>query len=394
LVSFRGHRLSLQRTLSLGSLSTHALLGWACLCSIAACGPGPDDPVATRRAALADVSATIPAGPGDAFVDVTAEAGLDFAHVLLDGEMDNIVESLGSGAAFLDYDGDGFLDVYFVQTGWRDGVVDAEQPRTLPQNRLYRNLHDGRFADVTERAGVGDTGFGIAAVAADYDGDGLQDLYLCNVGPNRLYRNRGDGRFEEVGRHAGVDDPRFSAGATFVDVDGDSLLDLYVANYLEYDPAYNYFYSPDVFSPPLAYEAQPDSLYRNRGDGTFEDVSLASGIARLAGRGMSVLASDFDDDGWTDIFVANDESANFLWRNDGAGSFEEIAERAGVAYGVSGDATAAMTADRGDCDGDGLLDMVVTDTAYGSLYRGAGAGVFVDEVFQSGIATLSGQYVS
>jgi hypothetical protein len=327
-------------------------------------------------------------------VDVTAAAGLDFVHRLQDGHMSNIVESLGSGAAWLDHDGDGRLDLYLVQSGWAPGVVEGERPRSGPSGRLYRNLGDGRFEDVTAAAGLEQAAFGIAAVAADVDGDGWTDLYVCDQGPNRLYRNLGDGRFEEVARRAGVDDPRMSVGATFLDYDLDGVLDLYVTNYLEFDPKYAFFYPPDVFPPPLAYTAQPDALYRGLGDGRFEDVSAASGVGAQAGRGMSVLAADFDADGRTDVFVSNDAGPNFLWRNQGDGTFREDALRCGLAYGMKGDATAAMTADWGDVDLDGQPDLVVTDMSYGSLYMGVRPGVFADKVFASGIAALSGQYVS
>jgi len=327
-------------------------------------------------------------------VDVTSEAGLDFVHVLVDGEMNNIVESLGSGAAFIDHDGDGFLDIYLVQSGWVAGVVESKPPRKPPGNRLYRNRGDGTFEDVTKRAGVGDTGFGLAAVVADYDGDGFQDLYVCNMGPNRLYRNRGDGTFEDVTKHAGVGDPRLSVGASFLDYDGDSRLDLFVANYLEFVPEESRSRTPEFYSPPLAYAAQPDALLRNRGDGTFEDVSRRAGIDRTAGRSMTVLTADFDGDGRTDIFVTNDASANFLWRNTGSGTFEEVALPWGVAFGEHGEATASMTADWGDYDRDGHLDLLVTDITQGSVFRRIGPGLFNDEAVRSGVAALCCPHVA
>ena len=361
-----------------------------------ACGPGErDEPARSDEHAAAPIL-TPPIAPrqGDRFVDVTSGAGIDFVHRLLDAHMSNIVESLGSGAAWLDHDGDGRLDLYLVQSGWAPQVVECEPPRVAPTGRLYRNEGDGRFRDVTSAAGLGDAGFGLAAVAADYDGDGWTDLYVCNQGPNRLYRNRGDGRFEERAARAGVADGRMSVGATWLDFDGDGVLDLYVTNYLEYDPQYHFFYPPDVFPPPLSYTPQPDALFRGRGDGTFEDVSASSGVGAQAARGMSVVAADFDADGRTDVFVSNDAGANFLWRNQGDGTFREDALRCGLAFGMKGDATAAMTADWGDVDGDGLGDLVVTDMSYGSLYLGVRPGLYADKVFAAGIAAISGQYVS
>jgi len=364
--------------------------------TLSACGPsaGPGDAGSEGSGAAPSATPALEAREGDALVDVTLAAGIDFVHVLVDGRMSNVVESLGSGAAVIDCDGDGWLDLYFVQSGWAAGVVEGEHPASVPGDRLYRNRGDGTFEDVTRRAGLGSRGFGLAAVAADYDGDGDQDLYVLELGPNKLYRNRGDGTFEEVGARAGVADPRLSVGAAFLDYDGDSDLDLYVTNYLELDPDYDYHYGPDVFPPPLAFEAQPDALFQNRGDGTFEDVSAASGISSVAGRGMSVVAADFDGDRRTDVFVSNDGTANFLWRNKGDGTFEEAAFAFGLAFGENGEATAAMTADWGDCDGDGAFDLVVTDTAFGSLYHGLRPGLFGDRIVRSGIAALSGQYVS
>ncbi|MHC4844671.1 MAG: FG-GAP repeat domain-containing protein, partial [Planctomycetota bacterium] len=199
-------------------------------CLLAACGPAGASADRPPGPPAPDVSSPVVARPDDVLTDVTASAGIDFVHVLADGELTNIVESLGSGAVFLDHDGDGLLDVYLVQTAWLEGVSDGEPPKDPPRNALFRNVGDGRFQDVTDRAGVGDTGFGLAAVAADYDGDGRQDLYVCNAGPNRLYRNLGDGRFEDVTGRAGVGDTGFGLAAVAADYDGDGRQDLYVCN--------------------------------------------------------------------------------------------------------------------------------------------------------------------
>ena len=357
-----------------------------------ACGPDPaGEGQLARRSTRSPV---LPARPGDVLVDVTDGSGLDFVHVLVDGELSNVAESLGAGVAVLDADDDGRLDIYLVQGAHREGVVDGPPPAQAPRNRLYRNLGELRFVDVSDGSGADDPGFGVAAVAGDADGDGRADLYLCNLGANRLLRARGQGRFEDATAASGTGDEGFSTGAGFFDADGDGDLDLYVANYLGFDPDYAYFYAPDAFPPPLAYPAQADRLFVNRGDGRFDDRSEQSGITSVAARGMAVLASDLDGDGLTDVFVTNDASANFLWRNLGDGRFEDVAQRSGVAWGVNGEATAAMTVDRGDCDGDGLLDLVVTDISYGSLYRGLGGGLFADDVRPSGLAALGGRYVS
>jgi hypothetical protein len=339
------------------------------------------------------VSPVLPAKADDHFIDVTTKAGLSFTQVLADGEMSNVVEATGSGGAFIDYDGDGWLDIFLVQSGWAEGFVQGEPSKDPAVSRLFRNRGDGTFDDVTQKVGLGQPGFGTAAVACDFDADGDTDLYVCNAGPNRLYRNDG-GRFTDVATEAGVADPSCSVGATFFDYDKDGDLDLYVVNYVVFDPKYRYFYGPDGFPPPLSYEAGRHTLYRNEGNGRFADVSQPSGIAAGQGRGMSVCAADFDEDGWTDLFVANDMTANFLWRNMGDGTFKDVAIERGVAYGSSGDATGAMTGDVGDFDRDGKLDLFVSAAAYGSLYHNLGEGMYSDITVESRIAQLTGQYVS
>jgi enediyne biosynthesis protein E4 len=339
--------------------------------------------------------ADVPAAAGDRFADVTVRAGLDFVHRIADGKLDNIIETVGSGATWFDHDGDGHLDVYLIQSAWNPRVSRGERPEgPAPVNRLFRNRGDGTFEDVTVRAGVGDPGFGFMALAADYDDDGHTDLFVLNSGPNVLYRNRGDGTFEDVTDSAGVAGNRCSVGGVFFDANGDGALDLYVGNYLEFDPDYTAHYAPDVFPGPLAYSAEPDQLYLNAGDGTFRDATGGSGIDGEPGRAMGVAPLDFDGDGDTDVFVANDATDNFLFRNDGSGHFTEVALRAGLAFGVNGEATAAMAGAVGDFDGDGLPDLHVTDARYGSLYRNQGKGIFRDVVFRSGIASMSGQWAS
>lgn len=327
------------------------------------------------------------------FLDVTEAAGLDFVHEVGDGYMDNIIESLGSGAAWLDADGDGDLDIYLVNQRWLEGVSSAPRSNSKPSNRFYLNAGNGTFQDATEYARVGDSGYGYAAAAADIDNDGDQDLYVANCGENRLYVNRGNGVFDEVSRKAGVADSRCSAGATFLDADGDGFLDLYVANYLVFDPDYRINYAPDVYPGPLAYEAQADALYRNQGDGTFADASASLGIDVTPGRAMGVVSADFDLDGKPDIFVANDASQNYLFRG-GSASFAESAVEMGAAFGFYGEMTGAMAGSVGDIDGDGLLDILVTDTTHGSLYRNTGDALFEDTVVSSGLAPISGQWVS
>jgi len=332
------------------------------------------------------------------FQDVTERAGIGFTHVVADGRMDTVIESVGCGAVWFDADGDGDLDLYLLAQGYQEGVSDSSvRPgpnARQPCNRLYRNDGKGSFEDVTARGGVGDTGFGFSAAAADYDNDGDTDLYVLNMGANRLYRNRGDGTFEDVTAAAGVAGDGCSVAGTFFDANGDGLLDLYVGNYLTFDPAYRVHYAPDGFPGPLAFEAQEDRLYLNRGDGTFEDRTAAFGMRVTAARSMGVVAVDLDDDGRSEVFVANDLTANHLFRSTGPLRFEEAALQAGVAYGFQGEATGAMAAATGDFDGDGKPDFHVTDTSYGSLYRNRGGLLFEDRARKAGTARASAQWVS
>ncbi len=328
-------------------------------------------------------------------VDVTAAAGITWSHSIGDDDLSTIVESTGAGCAFLDYDGDGDLDIYLVNGCYLRGVSNV-RGRALDgrlANALYRNNGDGTFTDVTAAAGVGDRGYGMGCTAADYDNDGDTDLYVTNYGRNVLYRNDGGGRFSDVTDAAGVACQRWSTGCTFFDYDRDGDLDLFVGNYLCFDPEYRGFYAGDGFPGPLSYPGTADALYRNQGDGTFADVSAAAGIANPAGRAMGVGACDLDDDGWPDLFVANDAMENYLYRNRGDGTFVNVALTAGTAYGENGEATSAMGPEPGDIDNDGRMDVLVPDMGYGCLYHNTGHG-FEDESAQAGLAAACGQYVS
>ena len=346
--------------------------------------PGP-----TAHPAAIAGSAALPAVR---FTEVAREAGIGFVHSFGDGHFNNLIEATGGGAVWLDYDNDGFIDLYLVTGKFTPGLSEGERPRGEPLNRLYRNRGDGTFEDVTAKAGVGCAGcFSIGATAGDYDNDGFTDLYVANDGPNVLYRNRGDGTFEDVTRRAGVGDPRCSVAAAWLDYDHDGRLDLYVGNYIEYDPKYHKFYPPDGFPGPLAYPPQAHALYHNRGDGTFEEVSAAMGITKK-GRAMSVAAADFDGDGWDDIYVTNDATENFLWRNLQGRGFQDVALETGVAFNGMGDQTSSMAVDFGDADGDGRLDLYITDSSLSSLYLNDGKG-FQDIAPESGIARASAQFV-
>lgn len=327
------------------------------------------------------------------FMEVTQQAKIDFVHSFGDGYLSNLVESVGGGAVFLDYDQDGYLDLYVVNGTFVQGVSEGQGPKSTPQNRLYHNRQDGTFEEVTDQARVGDRGFGMGVAVGDYNNDGYPDIYITNYGPNVLYHNNGNGTFSDVTVRAGVGGDRCSVGAVWLDYDKDGLLDLYVGNYIQFDPEYSYYYAPDGFPGPLAYAGQADILYHNRGDGTFEDVTKSTGVFKPVGRAMGVSAADYDDDGYVDIYVANDAMENYLFHNEGGQRFQELALLAGVAYNEMGDATSSMAVDFADYNGDGLIDIFVSDISYSALYQNEGHGLFRDVTNPAGIAVASGQYV-
>lgn len=329
---------------------------------------------------------------GVTFADAGEGAGIAFTHDHGGSGIKFLIETVGSGLAAADFDNDGWIDVYFIQSAATPGRV-ADRPLV---NTLLRNGGDGTFADVTDHARVGDKGYGLGASAADYDGDGFVDVYVTNFGANRLYRNNGDGTFSEVSAEAGVDDPRVGSSAAWADVDGDGDLDLYVTNYIEtrWDnhkvcgtpTGMRSYCGPDV------YPAQSDILYINQGDGTFVDGTAAAGVANaIEGKGLGVVFADYDGDGDADIYVANDGERNFLYVNNGDGTFFDDALLAGVGFSEDGRPEAGMGTDWGDYDGDGRLDIIVTNLSResNSLYRNIGESVFSDVTFSSGLGAAS-----
>ena len=326
------------------------------------------------------------------FVDATRETGIAFQHVNGASPEKHLVETMGSGGLFFDFDGDGWIDLFLVDGGSLADPAVAKRAR----HRLYRNRGNGTFADVTEASGIRHSAYGMGACAADYDGDGDSDLYITNAGPNVLYQNRGNGRFVDVTAAAGVGEPRWSASCAFADLDRDGDLDLWVTNYVDADRRRN----PSCgdarrgvrfYCHPLNYDPLPNTLYRNDG-GRFTDVSTASGVGALRSNGLGVLIVDSNDDGVPDVFVANDSLPNFLFRNAGSWRFRDEALTAGVAVAADGQPRAGMGIDAGDYDRDGRLDLVITnlDFQMHSLHRGLEGGLFAWSTIESGIgyATL------
>ncbi len=362
--------------------------------ALAGCQPKPPTTPAPSGESTFSVTPPIHAGPNDLFEDVTATAGIKFVQQFCDNRIANILESNGSGIVVFDYDGDGYMDLYFVNPGPLAGVTHEAPGTRREPNRLYHNNRDGTFTDVTEQAGVGGAGFGIAAAAADYDGDGRTDLYVVNVGKNILYHNNGDGTFTDVTDKAGVGDSGTGIGATWLDVNNDGKLDLYVANYLTLDPNYRLYYNPNSYPGPLAYKPERDVLYINNGDGTFRNASAESGIDAVAPhRSMSVCPLDINGDGHEDIYICSDATPNLLLINDGKGHFTDEAARLGVAFNALGEAAGSMTAAVGDCNGDQKPDILVSRLGYGSLYMGTDAGLFLDQMMASGLGVETAQYV-
>jgi len=336
----------------------------------------------------------LPEANDDFFQEIGQEIGLDFVHSIGADHMENIVESVGGGAAFLDYDQDGFIDVYTTSGTWIEGFSKSEKPRELPGNHLYHNLQNGTFEDVTKEAGVGGPWYSMGITVGDFNNDGYPDIYVSNYGPNTLYKNNGNGSFTNITKRAMVGGGKeCSVGAVWLDFDNDGLLDLYVGNYLNYDPEYKYYYAPDGFPGPLAYDSQKDVLYHNKGDDTFEDVTVKMGIEDIDGRAMGVGAADYDDDGFVDIYVANDHTVNYLWHNDGGKGFTDKGTMSGTGFSQGGEATVSMSVDFADYNQDELLDIFISDDNYCSLYENIGNGVFRDNSYASGISIASGQFV-
>ena len=324
--------------------------------------------------------------PAPVFNEVAISSGIDFQHINGSTGRFYYPEAYGSGVVFFDYDNDGNQDLYLVNSAELPGFVESFEPA----NVLYRNNGDGTFSDVTAQAGVGDRSYGLGGCAADYDNDGHIDLYVTNFGANVLYRNNGDGTFSDVTARAGVGDTRMSTSAAFADYDADGYLDLYVANNAKVNMAAAKECRHgvvQVYCGPGQYEGVAGVLYRNEGNGTFADVTREAGMYDESGRQLGVVFSDYDLDGDVDLYIANDTTPNWLYRNDGGGVFAEIGLISGVALSPDARPEAGMGTDWGDYDRDGLMDIIVCNFQWEScrLLQNQGNGFFEDKTFVSGL---------
>jgi hypothetical protein len=356
----------------------------------------------TNRAGIVVLVLLLGAGlPGAAegpvrFTDVARQAGVTLLNVSGSPTKDFVVDANGNGAAFFDYDNDRDLDILIVNGSTLERLAAGGDQMVA----LYQNDGEGRFADVTTAAGLARRGWGTGVCVADYDNDGFEDVYVTAFGPNVLWHNVGGRMFTATPLAA---DARWSTGCAFGDYDRDGYVDLYVANYLTFEPgrvpargaASCRFMNIDAFCGPRPLPGEPDALYRNTGKGGFTDVTKAARAVDPGYYGFGVLFSDLDDDGWPDLYVANDSTPNLFFRNRRDGTFIEEALAAGLAVSADGREQAGMGLDAGDYDGDGRLDLVKTNFAqdYTSLYRSEGAGLFVDASFRSGLAATLGPYL-
>jgi hypothetical protein len=335
------------------------------------------------------------------FIDVTQQSGLDkFHHRSGAPDKTSIIDAPGSGVALLDYDNDGWLDIYLLNGSTVPAMKGKEPP---PRAMLFHNNHDGSFTDVTGKAGVANERWGFGVAVADYDNDGWPDIYVANYGKNRLFHNNHDGTFTDVAEKAGVTLGGWSTGPTWGDYDRDGLLDLFVPGYVNYNLDHPVvagkngvpegacqYRGVSVFCGPLGLVGESDHLFHNNGDGTFTDVSLKAGVADREGRyGFASVFADLDDDGWLDLVVANDSTPNYLYRNRGDGTFEDLSYLGGLAVNEEGRAPASMGIALGDYNRDGKLDLFITTFSddYKTLYRNDGGANFTDVSFPAGLGS-------
>lgn len=327
------------------------------------------------------------------FTDVIAKAGITFKYTFGDDSYKNIIESSGSGITIFDYNNDGLMDLYLMNGTYLEGISDPSGKKYKnSHNELYKNNGNGTFTEVSKTAGVGGHQWSMAAGAIDLDKDGFQDLYVLNYGPNVFYHNNGNGTFSDITTALGLAGPeklnnftKWSVGVSFWDYNLDGRLDAMVGNFLAFDPAYVSPGSPEMMPSPAEYNGQESMLYEQQADGKFIDVTKKNNLSYPDSKCMGLTVFDYDDDGDLDIFQANDHQLNYLFRND-KGVYKEVAVESGVAANSHGVGTGSMHGSIGDIDGDGLIDILVSDLDYGALYHNVGNGLFVDITEKSGVA--------
>ena len=327
------------------------------------------------------------------FTDITKKAGITFKYTFGDDSYKNIIESSGSGITIFDYNNDGLMDLYLMNGAYLEGISDPGGIKYKDShNELYKNNGNGTFTEVSKTAGVGGHQWSMAAGPIDLDNDGFQDLYVLNFGPNVFYHNNGNGTFKDITASLGLTGPdklngfaKWSIGVSFWDYNNDGRLDAMVGNFLAFNPSYVSPGTPDMMPSPTEYNGQESMLYEQRPDGRFEDVTKKNNLSYPDSKCMGLTVFDYDDDGDLDIFQANDHQFNFLFRNDN-GTYKEVAVESGIAANSQGKGTGSMHGSIGDIDGDGLIDILVSDLDYGALYKNMGNGLFVDITEQSGVA--------
>jgi len=348
--------------------------------------------VLSCQAPFAQTQTKLPQNAIAYFTDVAQKAGLT-APIVFGGKDTKkyIIETTGTGAAIFDYDNDGWPDIFLVNGTTLEGFPTG----AAPTNHLYRNNHDGTFTDITKQSGLAVELYGLGVAAADFDNDGRIDLYVTALESNHLFRNVGGGKFVDVTRAAGVADGGFSTSAAWVDFDRDGRLDLFVAHYVDWSPKQDLFCTLDgthkSYCTPESYKGQSPTLFRNRGDGTFENVTAHAGLKDPTCKALGVAVVDFDDDGWPDLFVANDTQPNRLYRNKRDGTFSDVAVAAGVAFNEAGVARAGMGVDAADYDRSGRESLLVGNFSNEmmGLYHNEGNGLFIDEAAVAGIGRPS-----
>jgi enediyne biosynthesis protein E4 len=332
------------------------------------------------------------------FEDATEKAGIDFTHSFGSRQLGSLLEGTGAGCVWFDYNNDGLPDLYVVNGRPLDDSMHPyplkEKPNPLPHNHLYRNDGNGHFTDVSDKAGLNPDLYSIAVAAADFDNDGFIDLLVTGYGRAILYHNDGNGHFTDVTAKARINVDGWAIASTWLDYDKDGCVDLFVGRYVKFDPKYRAFYAADNYPGPLDYEGETNKLFHNNCDGTFTDVSNKSGVSAFVGRTMGVTAADYDGDGWDDIYVANDRTENFLFHNKHDGTFEEVANDTGTAFGQNGESTSSMGPVFADFEQRGVFDLWVTDGHYNRYLRNAGKQGFEDRGASNGVSQTNAQYVS